>query len=117
MAGKREAPEGAKGIRNAIEGISNTISEERIVRYLQITAEAMEKVRIASPAPSHLRRAAEDFLSMARAYYQDALHFKGNGDYLNAFAAVNYAHGWLDAGARLGLFDVGGDHRLFTLLE
>ena len=110
MAGKREAPEGAKGI-------SNTISEERLSRYLQITSKALEKVKIASPAPSHLRRAAEDFLSMAKAYSQDALHFKSNGDYLNAFAAVNYAHGWLDAGARLGLFDVGGDHRRFTLLE
>ncbi len=36
---------------------------------------------------------------------------------MNAFAAVNYAHGWLDAGARLGVFDVGADDRLFTLLE
>ena len=33
---------------------------------------------------------------------------------VNAFAALNYAHGWLDSGARIGLFDVK-DSRLFTV--
>ena len=99
------------------EGTKNIITDERVKRYLKLTSNALEKVRLAPPLPSHLRKVAEDFLSMARAYYSDALHFMEIGDYLNAFAAVNYAHGWLDAGARMGLFDVGGDHKLFTLLE
>jgi uncharacterized protein len=54
---------------------------------------------------------------MARAYFSDAEHFRGKGDFINAFGCVNYAHGWLDAGARLGLFDVGLDDQLFTLTE
>lgn len=54
---------------------------------------------------------------MARSYYLDALHFMENGDAVNAFACINYAHGWLDCGARLGLFDVGENDRLFTLFE
>jgi len=54
---------------------------------------------------------------MAQAYYNDARHFYDKGDYINAFACVNYAHGWLDAGARLGIFDVDGDDKLFTLAE
>lgn len=54
---------------------------------------------------------------MARAYYEDAKHFRDKGEFEKALANVNYAHGWLDAGARLGLFDVGGDDRLFTLSE
>lgn len=54
---------------------------------------------------------------MARAYQADAEYFLQKGDLTNAFAAVNYAHGWLDAGARLGLFDTGGDDRLFTLAD
>ena len=37
------------------------------------------------------------------------------GDIVTAFAALNYAHGWLDAGARIGLFDVGHDSELFTV--
>ena len=54
---------------------------------------------------------------MARAYFVDAKDFADKGDLVNAFACVNYAHGWLDSGARIGLFDVGGDDRLFTLYE
>ena len=52
---------------------------------------------------------------MAQRYYDDAKHFKDKGEIVNAFGALNYAHGWLDAGARLGLFDVGGDNTLFTV--
>ena len=36
-------------------------------------------------------------------------------DYVTAFAALNYAHGWLDAGARIGVFDVNHDSKLFTV--
>jgi hypothetical protein len=52
---------------------------------------------------------------MATRYYNDAEHFRQKGDIVTAFAALNYAHGWLDAGARLGLFDVDHDDTLFTV--
>jgi len=52
---------------------------------------------------------------MAKRYYSDAKHFRDKGDYVTAFAALNYAHGWLDAGARIGLFDVDHDSELFTV--
>lgn len=82
-----------------------------------MTAEALKAVKVACPPRSFGRRIAEDFLEMARSYYQDALHFREKGDAVNAFACINYAHGWLDCGARLGLFDVGENDRLFTLFE
>ena len=84
---------------------------------LGVTKRALEKLKIIAPERSHLRKVAEDCLSMAKAYYSDARHFYEKGDYVNAFACVNYAHGWLDAGARLGIFDVGCDDKLFTLAE
>ena len=86
-----------------------------VEKDLGLTEKALAKVRIAPPERSHLRKVAEDFLTMARAYYEDAKHFRDKGELDKALANVNYAHGWLDAGARLGLFDVGGDDRLFTL--
>ena len=58
---------------------------------------------------------AKDFLDMAQRYFSDARHFEKNGQIVTAFAALNYAHGWLDAGARLGLFDVDHDSELFTV--
>jgi len=82
-----------------------------------LTEKALARVKLASPARSHLRKVAEDFLGMARAYYEDAKHFRERGEFEKALANVNYAHGWLDAGARIGLFDVGGDDQLFTLSE
>ena len=97
--------------------MKDTISEERIDRYLEITKKALDKLRIAAPDRSYGKRLADDFLEMASSYYSDAKHFRESGDLVNAFAAVNYAHGWLDCGARIGLFDVGGDDTLFTLFE
>lgn len=93
------------------------ISAEKIGKYLDTTRRAFEKVRVVAPPRSFAARIAENFLDMARRYYADAQHFHGQGDFVNAFAQVNYAHGWLDAGARLGVFDVGQDDILFTLLD
>jgi hypothetical protein len=94
-----------------------TMTDERIERYLRITGTALERLRIAMPERSFGRKMAEDFLNMATSYYNDAKHFRDEGDLLNAFAAVNYAHGWIDCGARIGLFDVNEDDQLFTLYE
>ena len=97
--------------------MQNTITDEKIDRYLDITRRALEKLKIAAPDRSYNKRLADDFLNMATSYYNDAKHFRTDGDLVTAFAAVNYAHGWLDCGARIGLFDVGGYDVLFTLFE
>lgn len=91
------------------------VSDERLKDYLLRTKTAIDKVEIKAPKDSHLYPIANDFLTMAVSYYTDALHFKEEGRKDDAFACVNYAHGWLDAGARLGLFETHGDDRLFTL--
>ncbi len=83
-------------------------------KYLALTDEALKRVRPAVPSRSFLAGASEDFLSMARAYLSDARHFEKNGDRDRALAAVSYAHGWLDAGVRLGLLDGGDDDVRFT---
>ena len=105
MGKPRAAPKGA------------LISQAHIERYLKTTEKALAALKVAPPLRSHHRRLAEDFLEMAKAYAGDARHFREKGDLVNALSCINYAHGWLDAGARLGLFDVGGDDQLFTLAE
>ena len=90
----------------------NLVCDARLNKYFKITGEALQKVKKALNK-EELKR-AEDFLDMAQRYYDDALHFKEKGHYVNAFAALNYAHGWLDAGARAGFFKVK-DSRLFTV--
>ena len=97
--------------------VRDRISDEHLDGYLDITRRALEKLRISPPERSFNRKLADSFLEMATTYFNDATHFRSAGDFINAFACVNYAHGWLDCGARIGLFDVGGDDQLFTLYE
>jgi uncharacterized protein len=88
-----------------------------LARYLQLTREALAVVRPGTPERSFLRGGSDDVLAMARAYLADAEHFSRAGDRDRALAAVSYAHGWLDAGVRLGLLDGGGDAARFTLFR
>ncbi len=95
----------------------NTITNDHLQKYFSITGEALEKVKLALDDSSAERKAqAEDFLDMAQRYYDDAHHFAKKNEVVLAFAALNYAHGWLDAGARIRLFKVK-DSRLFTVDE
>jgi len=95
----------------------SVLTEEKVEKYISLTSQAFSKLKIAAPDRSFNKKLADDFLRMARSYFEDAKDFYSKGDLVNAFACVNYAHGWLDSGARVGLFDVGGDDKLFTLFE
>ncbi len=88
------------------------ITKEKLEKYFSITKEALDMAE--DKFDGSRAKEAEDFYDMASRYYSDAIHFFEEGDYVTAFAAINYAHGWLDAGARIGLFRVK-DSRLFTV--
>lgn len=92
----------------------NTISDEKLDKYFAVTGEAlaMARLHIVPERAAHAR----DALDMVERYVSDAAHFRKHGDLVNAFAALSYAHGWLDCGARTGLFSVR-DSRLFTVDE
>ena len=96
--------------------VRNEITKEKLEHYFRITGEALEAVKKAGLDESSAKRNAEaiDFLDMAERYYSDARHFEKKGEWVLAFGCLNYAHGWLDAGARIGLFKVK-DSRLFTV--
>ena len=89
--------------------------QKRVSHYEKLTSRALKKAKITVPKDSFLHGAAVDFREMAQSYFSDAQHFAKKGELPLALAAFSYAHAWLDAGARLGLFDVRGDHELFTL--
>ena len=80
----------------------NNITSERLAKYFDYTKRGIAEASAA--VNSEKRKEALDFLDMATRYYSDAEHFKSKGDIVTAFAALNYAHGWLDAGARAGFF-------------
>lgn len=90
----------------------NLICKARLKRYLGMSEEALKMAR--KNIKNNKRKEAEVILEMTECYIKDARHFQEKGHLVNAFAAINYAHGWLDAGARLGIFSVK-DGRLFTI--
>ena len=87
------------------------LTTEKLERYFDITSRALAKVKVVA----EFSEKGNDFLDMAKRYFSDAQWFYEKGDFVNAFAALNYAHGWLDAGARARFFDVDGDNVLFTV--
>ena len=93
--------------------MNSTITSQKLQQYFSITKEALDKAKVAFD--SARKNQAADFFDMAQRYYDDAKFFhEQKQDTVLAFAALNYAHGWLDAGARIGLFQVK-DSRLFTV--
>lgn len=91
------------------------VTDEKLDRYFDLTSRALKKVKVTKKFDLSAESAAEDFLDMAKRYFSDAKHFRDNGDFVNALAALSYAHAWLDAGARLGIFDVDHDNELFVV--
>jgi hypothetical protein len=92
--------------------MENVISEEKIRKYFDLTESALEIVK--KSVILGREKDSEEIIAMVSNYVSDAHHFFDKGDYINCFAALNYAHGWLDSGVRLKVFDVDDD-RLFTV--
>ena len=88
-----------------------TITKEHLARYFSITKEALAE---AEKAPKNDKEAADLVIDTALRYVSDAEYHEKRGDRVLAFASLNYAHGWLDAGARLEVFEVH-DSRLFQV--
>lgn len=92
------------------------VSDEKLDRYFDVTSRALDKVKAdKNNRSSDFTSVAADFLDMAERYFKDAKYFRDKGDYVNALAALAYAHAWLDAGARIGIFKVDHDNKLFTV--
>lgn len=89
--------------------------EEKTDRYERLLAQALEEATITPPEETPLGQSASECHEMARSYLEDGRHFREEGDTVNALAAFSYGHAWLDAGARIGLFDVPTNGHLFTV--
>jgi uncharacterized protein len=92
--------------------MEDKITSEKIEKYFMLTSKALEKAR--ENVMKKKEKDAKEIIDMVSNYLSDAEHFREKGDFVNAFAAINYAHGWLDSGVRLGIFDVD-DSNLFTV--
>ena len=93
--------------------MEDKVTEERLRKYFSLTEEAFEKAK-SSKEKIKINKSREKILDMVKRYIDDAHYFENKGDIVTAFASLSYAHGFLDAGAMLGIFDVK-DSRLFII--
>jgi len=92
--------------------MENKITNQKLEKYFKLTSKALEKAK--KKIIKGKETYAREIIKMVKNYLSDAKHFEKNQDFVNAFAAINYAHGWLDSGVRLDIFNVK-DNRLFTI--
>jgi len=88
---------------------------EKTDRYERLLADALAAAETGPSPDSPLGQAAAEFREMAESYLADGRHFRDDGNLVDALAAFSYGHAWLDAGARIGLFDVPAEGHLFTV--
>ena len=108
---KKEDEQGKKEEKN--EEKMSLITEEKLLKYFDTTKKALKKAKD-SKERIKVDNARNQIIEMVENYLSDAEHFYNKKDFVNAFAALNYSHGWLDCGASLGIFDVH-DSNLFTV--
>lgn len=88
------------------------ITKQKIEKYHSLTSNALAIAKKSISREKEIQ--ACEIILMVECYLSDAKHFEKNNDYVNAFACLNYAHGWLDSGARLKIFNVT-DNKLFSV--
>lgn len=92
--------------------MKNEITKEKLEKYFDLTSRGLKEVK--KNIIKGKEEESNEIIEMVSNYLSDARHFEEKGDWINAFAALNYTHGWLDCGVRTGIFDVN-DRNLFTV--
>ncbi len=92
--------------------MENIITKEKLDKYSNLTKSALERVK--QNIIKGKENEAKEITEMVENYLSDAKFFEEKEDFVNAFAALNYAHGWIDSGVRLDIFNVD-DRELFTI--
>jgi hypothetical protein len=85
--------------------MENIITKQKLEKYFLLTSTALKEVK--KNVIKGKENYAKEIIDMVENYLSDAKHFEKNQDFVNAFAALNYAHGWLDSGVK--------DDKLFTV--
>ena len=88
------------------------ITKEKLEKYLLLTEKALKTAK--KNINEKKKEDAEKIIEMVSCYLADSKYFEKEEDYVNSFAAINYAHGWLDSGSKLGIFLVK-DNKLFVV--
>jgi|SRR3989344_9517358 len=90
----------------------NLVCKARLDKYREISEKALTLAK--KSISKGKEEQAKEIIKMVECYLSDSKHFEKQGHYVNSYGCLNYAHGWLDAGARSKIFNVK-DNKLFTI--
>ena len=91
------------------------MDEAKLNKYMKLTEKALQEAKLTKGLSERDEARVRKLLDMSKRYFSDAQHFQRKGDLVNAFAAINYAHCFLDAAALCGWLDVKGKSDLFMI--
>lgn len=87
--------------------------EEKAGRYIRMLAGALGSIEVAPDPGSSLHPVARRIEAVATLFYREAVLRRGSLE--ESLSCSSYGYGWLDCGARAGLFRVVAARHLFTL--
>jgi len=76
-------------------------SKKRLEKEFRQIDDVLDKIKVVKN-----NKLAEEFLDTAKRYRADAEYFANKKDLMGAFGALNYAFGWMDAGLKIGIFEL-----------
>ena len=85
---------------------NSVITTQKLEKYIKLTETALKLAKIKKSLNSEDKKKCEQFIDFCKRYLSDAKHFMEKGDWVTSFAALNYAHAWLDAAAIAGWLDI-----------
>ena len=95
-----------------VKQIADRVIEGNVAEVESLTKEALEIAK--KNIVEGEEEKAKEIILMVECYLSDSVHFEKEGHLVDSYGCLNYAHGWLDCGARLKIFNVKDNH-LFTV--
>ncbi|HOW04184.1 DUF357 domain-containing protein [Methanospirillum hungatei] len=74
-------------------------------KYYFILMESANNITLLNSRGTPYHALGIEICEMITSYLQDSVYFQKNGDTVNQYASLVYAHGWLSAGVFLGLYN------------
>jgi len=93
----------------------NLVCKARLDKYRSVSEKALAIAK--KSIAEGKEKEAKEIIEMVECYLSDAKHFEKQDNFVNAFACLNYAHGWLDCGARLKIFNIKNSEKAHKILS
>lgn len=94
----------------------DNVIDKKLIENLGIIKEILAKAKLAPENLNIMDSTKKEFMEIIEEHIDNAENFLKNDDFIKSFTSLSYAQGWLDAGAKVGIFDLS-DLKLFKKVD